>query len=194
MIPKWGNFTPVYLPQRFYSPSEAFPNCWKVRIDFVFLHFCRSHSHHCIQSHTLQQMASAKSWWCSCCLETLHVCPTSRLEPNLCVLGSKTVSTSLPMSLHNIVMWAQPGMESRPLWLSNNVITEDIQNKKINKNKKCSSICAVLDCDNSSSNKTSTHLSLRLTNPPLVPLSGPQRKAVYSTHCLSRGLGVGAAV
>lgn len=33
-----------------------------------------------------------------------HVFPTSRLEPNLCVLGPKTVLTSLPMSLHNFQM------------------------------------------------------------------------------------------
>lgn len=33
-----------------------------------------------------------------------HVCPTSRLGPNLCVLGPKTVLTSFPMSLHNFVM------------------------------------------------------------------------------------------
>lgn len=53
---------------------------------------------------------------------------------------------------------------------------------------------AVWDSDNGSSNKSRAHLSRRLMIPPSVPLSGPERKAVYSTHRLSRGLGVGAAV
>ena len=42
------------------------------------------------------------------------MCPVSRLESNLCALGSKTVSTSFPMSLHNLVLWSQANMESEP--------------------------------------------------------------------------------
>lgn len=59
----------------------------------------------------------------------------------------------------------------------------------MNKNKKCSSICAVVDCDNSSSNKTSTHLSQCLMNPPRVPLAGPLKSCLFHTLLKQRSWG-----
>lgn len=46
----------------------------------------------------------------------------------------------------------------------------------------------MLDCDNSSASKTSAHLSQHQFSEPAL------RRAVYSTRCLSKGLGAGAAL
>lgn len=158
----------------FLSPAvlhELFPSRWKVGIDFVFPHLCSSSARHtCSAAPPL----------------AVHVCPASWLALNLCVSGRNRITvltSSPPVSLHNVVLCAKSSVESGPLRRSSGVATPAGEKKK--HPCKNTSKQEVLQCVYSCGTvirahpmKSCAHLCGAPVNPARLPL---RLKAVYST-------------